>query len=209
MSRQVVVLGTPRSGTSMVAGVLHRLGVNMGHEMIPTDEHNPTGYYEDAEFVRINKLILKTAGGSWRNPPSHEAIMAVSQCDAQMAALVDKRDHGLWGWKDPRTCLTLCHWLPLLNAPEFVVVWRHWPPIIKSLCKRSDMQPKEAEGLCVLYEDRLNIALADEQEIVAMYEWAIREPGPFVANLADAFGIDTTPEAIAFIDPSLDHSRCE
>ena len=36
--RTLIVLGAPRGGTSMVAGVLHHLGVYMGSDLLPTFE---------------------------------------------------------------------------------------------------------------------------------------------------------------------------
>jgi len=193
----------------MVAGVLQRLGVFMGERLQGADVSNPRGHYEDLEFQLLNKAILAHAGGSWRHPPSHEAIMGVTKFDRQMAALVARRDaeHELWGWKDPRTCLTLCKWAPLLSEPVYVVAWRDWDAIIASLGSRNGMNANEVKDLCLLYDERFMQAQGEAPVFVAGYERAVDSPGQFVASLADALGIPTTPEAIAFIDPSLDHSR--
>ena len=59
MSRAIFVLSIPRSGSSCVAGCLHRLGVDMGsaNYMQNTDFLNPGGYYEDRRFQNITKQI--------------------------------------------------------------------------------------------------------------------------------------------------------
>jgi len=48
----VAVVGLARSGTSCVAGILHHLGVCMGHRLRPADECNPRGYFEDHDNLR-------------------------------------------------------------------------------------------------------------------------------------------------------------
>jgi hypothetical protein len=211
MSRQIVVPGMHRSGTSMVAGVLQRLGVFMGEHLLGADISNPSGHYEDLEFQQINKAILRAAGGSWRHPPSHDAIMAVHAYDRHMEGLVAKRDreHELWGWKDPRTCLTLCKWAPLLSQPMFVFVDRNPEAIQQSLMRRNGMSAEEADELDAIYCDRTMdvLALYEDAEILVPYEQVLMRPKLWVALIAGELGLSPTSEAIAFIDPSLDHSR--
>ncbi len=48
-----LVLGTPRSGSSLVAGILHRLGSHHFGEFLPADVANPTGFYEDLDLVNL------------------------------------------------------------------------------------------------------------------------------------------------------------
>lgn len=50
----IFVIGVPRSGTSCICGILHRLGVRMTlNEFIPASNANPTGFYEDKEILKI------------------------------------------------------------------------------------------------------------------------------------------------------------
>lgn len=51
----IVVAGMHRSGTSMMAGLLARLGVQMGQTLIEPDPHNPLGYFEDADIVGFHQ----------------------------------------------------------------------------------------------------------------------------------------------------------
>ena len=43
----IVVAGMHRSGTSLVAGYLQSLGVDMGARLLAADHANPRGYFED------------------------------------------------------------------------------------------------------------------------------------------------------------------
>ena len=55
---QIVVLGMHRSGTSLLSSILRRMGVNMGTNFLNEDYWNPYGYWEDKDFLWINKGIL-------------------------------------------------------------------------------------------------------------------------------------------------------
>lgn len=48
----IIVLGSPRSGTSMVAGYLHHCGAFAG-ACRPADQWNPKGYFENVAITRL------------------------------------------------------------------------------------------------------------------------------------------------------------
>src|SRR5262249_48993939 len=48
-----LVLGVHGSGTSAIAGVLHRLGVSMGDRLVGPTRHNPRGHNENADFPAL------------------------------------------------------------------------------------------------------------------------------------------------------------
>ncbi len=50
----IVVLGCPRSGTSLVAGLLHAHGVWVG-DCRAADEHNPRGYFENKAIAKLRR----------------------------------------------------------------------------------------------------------------------------------------------------------
>ncbi len=52
----ILVVGPPRSGTSVIARILHtKLDVCMGHYLILGNEGNPLGFYEDFMMVKATK----------------------------------------------------------------------------------------------------------------------------------------------------------
>ena len=56
----VCIAGMHRSGTSLVARLLNLTGVYLGPEerMIPPKPDNPTGFWENLDFVHLNDQIL-------------------------------------------------------------------------------------------------------------------------------------------------------
>ncbi len=52
----VLVVGPPRSGTSVIARILHeKVGICMGHDLVRGNEGNPLGFYEDFSMVAATK----------------------------------------------------------------------------------------------------------------------------------------------------------
>src|SRR5262249_18384300 len=96
----VCVAGMHRSGTSMIAKLLHLGGIDFGshEEMLPPSEHNPDGYWERARFVALNDALLTTLDGSWYCPPifasgweSRPEIVALTEQAAELIASLQKR----------------------------------------------------------------------------------------------------------------------
>jgi hypothetical protein len=100
----------------------------MGPRMREADDKNPTGYFEDREFLALNDDILMAAGGGPWKPPSREQVLAVkSQFEERIKAIVRARDSAspLWGWKATTTNLTIRLFLPHLHNPHIVAVFRN------------------------------------------------------------------------------------
>jgi glycosyltransferase involved in cell wall biosynthesis len=130
----VVIAGMHRSGTSLVASLLSKLGVEVGLDLLPEDRHNPRGYYEDLAFLDLNRRLLAAAttandGGhpdwGWTESERIDTGCFESfRSDARR--LVDERmaRQRRWGWKDPRTTVLLDFWHALLVDPLYLFVYR-------------------------------------------------------------------------------------
>jgi hypothetical protein len=64
----VLVIGMHRSGTSVVAGVLHDLGLSLPRDLLVGGEDNPS-HNESSALTKANEAILGILGGSWDSPP--------------------------------------------------------------------------------------------------------------------------------------------
>ena len=65
------ITGAHRSGTSMVARLLHACGLDLGPEsdLMPPAPDNPDGFWENLSFVAMNDELLNELGGAWDWPP--------------------------------------------------------------------------------------------------------------------------------------------
>lgn len=57
--KTVIILGNARSGTSMISGIVHQLGVNMRPKDNPSIQ-NPKGSFEDHDFIQWTSTICQS-----------------------------------------------------------------------------------------------------------------------------------------------------
>lgn len=153
----LIVIGAHRSGTSMVAGMLELLGVDMGTRSplqpgLQVDTHlRSSGYSEGFDAYLLNELLLARAGAAWHTPgPFLETRDTTAARRAGLCCLTaatygqlrrtyargpleDRR----WGWKDPRTSLTLPYWLRLFPTARVIHVHRDPARAARSLHARA------------------------------------------------------------------------
>lgn len=208
MSNCIVVLGMHRTGTSLVAGALHKMGISMGKRFRPPDSSNPHGYWEDLDWRDLNKAILSGTGGTWYSPPSLPRIeREVARLAFRVRELVAERDGTgkLWGMKDPRTALSIQYIHPLLPSPRYIITHRQLWSTMDSLARRSRLRhssyyetPEHWRALIDLYNLRIESFLSTVSPIVHVvkFEEAIHTPEPIIRGLADFLGI-TDESAIA------------
>lgn len=149
----------------MVARCLHEQEeVFMGRKMLGPGPGNDKGHYEDMRFLMLNDRILREAGGSWDNPPSKEAIEDVSekfstlikQLISESEAHMSEAGYKSWGFKDPRTCITLPAYMPHIDNPRFLIVKRPSIEVAESLNKRDGRPIEDGINLARVYNERID-----------------------------------------------------
>lgn len=217
----VCVLGMHRSGTSAVARTLDLLGVDFGppEQLFPARVDNPEGFFEHKGLVEVNEEILRRFGGSWHEPPvfpsGWELSSLVSDLRERAARVMrdDFSERPSWGWKDPRACLTLPFWRPLLPPTRYVLCLRNPLAVARSLQLR-DGFPIDKSGRLWLdhvisaltqttSEPRLIVAYED---LVASWEPEVRRIARFL-NRRDEGGEVTSQAIQASLRPDLQHHR--
>ena len=173
--RNIIILGSGRSGTSLVSGTLGKAGYFMGDCLLRPSEINPKGFFEDSEVNGINEEVLEIFAkkrppilGRWffRDRPlkwqrwlasiplstkfiptkvSHEIIERIRKVTAKAP----------YCYKDPRFCYTLPIWRPFLNNTVFICVFREPAIIAESIlkmCKEGRLHP-----LSINFNQAINI----------------------------------------------------
>lgn len=206
--KTIVVLGMHRSGTSMTAGILHHLGVYMGDYGFKPDEWNEKGYFENRYITEMNENILSKAGGSWDNPPSRESILALDKVN-EIEEIINKEKRDLWGWKDPRTCLTIELFLPFIENIYYIVVRRNRLSVIESLYQRSG-KTDEKGRLSIVYDTYMNrlysfIHTIDENNILNLqYESILSDSKLHIDRIADFIKVERK-DMSDFVESRLKH----
>jgi hypothetical protein len=125
--RTAVIVTTARSGSSLLSGVLHRLGVCMGEdEDLGLGRHlNPLGCFEDQEFQRISLNILLESDlllDLSRRLAIDEARLerVVRRYRRAVAEFVSSRQQRVWGFKDPGLVYSLPYLHDLFPEPRYI-----------------------------------------------------------------------------------------
>lgn len=185
----IIVLGTYRSGTSAVAGVLHHLGVMMGKEFDKPAASNPTGYFEDLEFKRLFDMLAE-GREVWK---LLETLVKIRETESP-----------IWGVKDPQLCLFLSKFLPLIHTEHRIIsTIRSKEEICKSLAKAiTGQEPERFLPLVEKYLQHKETQLANYQGNVLEVKISDLKSHKEseVQRIADFVGLPVTQEAIEFIN---------
>ena len=175
-----------RSGTSLLGGILQRLGVELPGKTIAGDQHNPEGYFEWDAVVDLQERLLIDLQRWWPAPegtlPLPEGWLqqpATRQAYSQLRALISEvmdQQHGLWAIKDPRCSRLLPLWLELCREMaiplRLLLAVRNPAEVVTSLVQRDGplvgMEPLRAQQLW--WRHNLEVVHAAEQ---ADLPWAV------------------------------------
>jgi hypothetical protein len=193
--RAVLVLGMARSGTSAITRLLALLGVQLGPEeglLGSGAEENPKGFFEHREIVRLNEELLHRLGGSWREPPrltpgwQRAAPLEDLRMRARELIAGDFADAPLWGFKDPRTSLTLPFWEDLIGGgASYVVCHRRPLDSALSLDRRNAIRLDEGVALWLRYTAAALANTTGRRRILVGYDELFSNRPGVLGELAD------------------------
>jgi hypothetical protein len=210
--KTVIVLGTARSGTSVTAGMLASLGVDMGNVGYPT-QSNPRGAFEDRDFERLHKEMFNAieGGKTYWDHPTREQVMALKEAaDSRIQRLIREKSQGksLWGWKNPRTVLTIDLFLPYVANPHFVMVFRNPLTIAYSSVEHTKNSARSVDLLSGLklanfYQKEMLDFLERHPElptIFVAFDDVVSQPMKEAARLAEFLGIELDEKKIRAVE---------
>ena len=147
----VIIVGMHRSGTSLVSRLLGELGVFMGADLNRHAESNA--------FLDLNSRVFRLGHGDWDVPAPVTELLATERVVADLMRLIETEEWSAlerqylgqagfsllrrqppwpspWGWKDPRTSITLPLWRRCLPGARVVHVYRNPADVAISLATR-------------------------------------------------------------------------
>ena len=218
----VVILGFHRSGTSMVTRIVNLLGVSLGAEdqlLPPEDRDNARGYWEPRWMIELNEELLATLGSGTFEPfapePGWERSPALEPLRERARSLLDRHFEGeaRWGWKDPRTSLTLPFWREVAGRPLASVICVRSPAdAVASALRRGvvDMHRWSYAERWLDYTARALIDTTPQERLLVFYEDVLRDPVQEARRLASFLGAgeptqQQLTEVVASVDPELRH----
>lgn len=203
----VIVLGMHRSGTSCLTGSLQQAGLVLG-EFSEWNPHNLKGNRENSEIMLLNDSVLKANGGTWDKPP--RKVNWSPEFRKQALMILEKyAHHTVWGFKDPRTLLTLSGLTELGIAPDFIGIFRHPSSVAASLIQRSAGRFTQAWGYQLWYEYNLRLyALHIKSEFPLLcFDWEEDEFYDALNRALPKLGLNPSTNAERFYDSDLVHQN--
>lgn len=190
----VIVLGMHRSGTSVLGGLLNKMGLATGGPLISPGKDNEKGFFERIDVVLQNDYLMKRqkihyAFSTYKYNPliglkdiltnydydydtysninsntfyNSNPLLKTNSNYYNQNKFFKEGSRGLlflnnknnypWMLKDPRLCITLRTWLPLLSfTPAIIFTYRHPYDVALSLNKREQEHFRIGKGLRMWY----------------------------------------------------------
>ncbi|MBN7795175.1 glycosyltransferase [Parahaliea mediterranea] len=213
MTRNIVILGMHRSGTSMVAGALCRAGVYAGTpgELLEDQEDNPQGFWERRDVVELDDAILESLDSTWFRPPTGDRLDPQACLQRIESVLGRLPGDSSWLLKDPRMVLTWRAWDAALAArgdnPLLLYVYRDPRAVAVSLARRNHFPLQLGLALWEHYNRLALEALRGRDYLAVDFARIQADPAGELGKLLrqlDGFGVqlESLPEQGGF-DPSL------
>ncbi len=209
----VWVIGLHRSGSSVTAGILHRLGVNMGNRLIGY-ENRGTGGFEARGLAKICERVYPF--------PSIEPAVDLTVTKRQLRAWLDHRMREaahrgtIAGGKYPHLCFLIDILLELEPESRFIHIDRPLDESIRSLTDRSEKARgwlRAPADQCDRLQRALDAAkraalarVSPARMVTIRYHELLINPAPHVDRIIEFLQLQVRAEqhraAIALVEPN-------
>ncbi|MGH9429821.1 MAG: sulfotransferase, partial [Terriglobia bacterium] len=219
---QIVILGMHRSGTSPLTRIINLMGAYVGMEGTLMEPYpgNPKGFWERTDVLALHQEVLKTLDADWYRVANFDLDKLTENHRAtferKAREIIRKLDaHRPWVMKDPRMCLLLPLWQPLLEAPICVHIYRSPLEVAQSLRTRNGFSIHFGAAL---WEKHNLAALTNSRKLPRLFvshQRLLGEPIETVRVLYEqlltlgvhGLRLPSEWEILAFLDPALYRER--
>lgn len=133
-----LIFGSARSGTSLLASMMHARGYFLGEDLIAPNALNERGFFESLTINAINDSLMRqvrrpSPAPSWLSVVPEEFELPEVRENSQLTQWLARRP---FCFKDPRLSITYPAWKPLIppNTP-CIVMFRHPNAFVASVLR--------------------------------------------------------------------------
>jgi glycosyltransferase involved in cell wall biosynthesis len=216
-SRQIaLVLGMHRSGTSALASLISRLGFSLGKNLLPANEYNVKGYYENEKVVNFHSEALAHLGSSWHDLRIlPDELFRASWIDDAVLRLSDILqdefgDAAAIVVKDPRASRLLPIWHRFAQETgadlKFILIGRHPLEVCRSLSHRDGFSHRKSLLLWLQYNLVAERQTRSGKRLILRYRDLLMNPESKVSELSNFLEAQfpfSIAEAAGVIDSSI------
>ncbi len=226
----IIILGVERSGTSVVAEMLHRWGAYAGpsEKLHKADAHAPRGYWE---YLPLWDLLAELGGfdtgATWwdcdfQQRMENKATAPVYRKKAT-ELMAEMHNGGPWFWKDPALSHFLPFWKRIWDDAIYIITVRN--PFDTAVSWQKFIMPSNMKGTIsfvamnlLRWQHIMTLILQHTEDaqhkLFFGYEDIIRNPRVQAERLADflnsKFGNRASPiqEVVDVVEPQLWRNDC-
>jgi hypothetical protein len=159
----VIILGMHRSGTSIVGGLMNKMGLSTGGPLIQPNFDNEKGFFERIDVVLQNDEIMRKQNTYYSYRTAYyDSLLGIKSILTETGKFFNEGKRALlflnnpmnfpWMLKDPRLCITLRTWLPFLSSiPSILFTYRNPMDVALSMNTRETEHFPISRGLKLWY----------------------------------------------------------
>lgn len=201
----VLILGMHRSGTSCLAGSLQEAGLYLG-EVNTVAPHNLKGNRESQVIMMLQDDLLRTNGGAWDSPPAQVVWDAEHRARRDVIIATYPTDR-IWGFKDPRTLLTLAGWLEVLDSVRLIGTYRHPLAVAASLQSRNGIAIEKSFALWTTYNTLLLHYQRQFGFPLLCFDWTPERYHRRLLEITPALNLTAPIAGFSFFEASLRNNK--
>jgi hypothetical protein len=231
MKTAFLLLGAPRSGTSVIAHILSKFGIDFGNpeHFLDTTIHKHNPIFFELEWVNHcndslltalgNKLNLKNFSWFFQHlAPSDSSFLGleVSETEERMLHWIHQEWQGapIVGIKDPRFCFTFPVWQKVLEKEGYelkvILIFRSPLSYLKSTRKLYEwLSDSKSLNLWLQHNLAATYFARDYPIYFVSYEEVMSNPAIEIQKMAEHFGFDPAliDKAISVVDKNYWHHQ--
>jgi len=223
MQKCLLITGMHRSGTSALTGVISKLNVHLGRELMPSNTDNPKGFFENQKIYEFNEKVLKQLKSSWDDifVSNKLPTKSIQYLDELKEIIIDEFGQSdFFAIKDPRICLLFPLYsqvLKSLNIEIMVIIsWRNPLEVANSLHKRNTFSYSKSFILWTKYFLFGEYYSRNHKRVFVLFDNVVLNPYSSIKNISDKLELnfsqllETHKEEIEdFVDPDLKHNNVD
>jgi len=221
----VVVIGTHRSGTSVLAGCLRFLGINLGRNLIFDNISDQSqNYRQNSDIILIHDILLRDLGYRWdmigNLPDDWLKSKAADAAREKIVDFIDSEFDGstFWAISDPRLCKFLPLWLDVFSekklSPGIALMLRHPYEVAASLQNRHGIDLLKGHLLWLASNRQALAELRQHKHTIVTYDRLLADPVSCVEAIAHELHLDfpisltgACQDIISYIRPERQHEQ--